>query len=148
MDELYRYSERVVRAAIERLPDGRYEAEDVLEPVDGVLVLRAAVTIAGDEITIDFKGTSPQHEGNLNCPLAVTRSACYFVVRCLAEPDLPSSGGAYAPVHVTAPEGSVSTRWRRLRSSPGTRRRRAVSSTLSSPLSARRSRCRLRVRGR
>ncbi len=107
MDELYRYSERVVRAAIERLPDGRYEAEDELEPVDGVLVLRAAVTIAGDEITIDFTGTSPQHEGNLNCPLAVTRSACYFVVRCLAEPDLPSSGGAYAPVHVTAPEGTV-----------------------------------------
>ena len=49
----------------------------------------------------------PQHEGNLNCPLAVTRSACYFVVRCLTEPDLPSSGGAYAPVHVTAPAGSL-----------------------------------------
>jgi N-methylhydantoinase B len=37
----------------------------------------------------------------------VTRSACYFVVRCLTEPDLPSSGGAYAPVHVTAPAGSL-----------------------------------------
>ena len=65
------------------------------------------MTIAGDEIEIDFAGTSPQHEGNLNCPLAVTRSACYFVVRCLTEPDLPSSGGAYAPVHVTAPAGSL-----------------------------------------
>ena len=107
MDELYRYSERVVRAAIARLPDGRYEARDVLEPLEGSLEIKVAVTIAGDEIEIDFAGTSPQHEGNLNCPLAVTRSACYFVVRCLTEPDLPSSGGAYAPVHVTAPTGSL-----------------------------------------
>jgi N-methylhydantoinase B len=107
MDELYRYSERVVRAAIERLPDGRYEARDVVEPVEGSLEIAVAVTIAGDEIEIDFAGTSPQYEGNLNCPLAVTRSACYFVVRCLTEPDLPSSGGAYAPVHVTAPDGTL-----------------------------------------
>ena len=76
----------------------RYEAHDALEPATGELEIRVAVTIAGDEIEIDFAGTSPQHEGNLNCPLAVTRSACYFVVRCLTKPDLPSSGGAYAPV--------------------------------------------------
>jgi N-methylhydantoinase B len=107
MNELYEYSERVVRAAITRLPDGRYEAFDALEPVDGELEIRAAVTVAGEEIEIDFRGTSPQHEGNLNCPLAVTRSACYFVVRCLTEPDLPSSGGAYAPVQVRAPAGSL-----------------------------------------
>ncbi len=107
MDELYDYSERVVRAAIARLPDGRFEARDRLEPREGSLELCVAVTIAGDEIEIDFAGTSQQHEGNLNCPLAVTRSACYFVVRCLTEPDLPSSGGAYAPVHVTAPAGSL-----------------------------------------
>jgi N-methylhydantoinase B len=43
----------------------------------------------------------------MNCPPAVTRSACYFVVRCLTAPDLPSSGGAYAPVTVLAPEGSL-----------------------------------------
>ncbi|MET0938312.1 MAG: hydantoinase B/oxoprolinase family protein, partial [Gaiellaceae bacterium] len=87
--------------------DGRYEARDTLEPAAGALKLRVAVTIAGDEVEIDFAGTSTQHEGNLNCPLAVTRSACYFVVRCLTEPDLPSSGGAYAPVRVKAPAGSL-----------------------------------------
>ncbi|PWU18619.1 MAG: 5-oxoprolinase [Candidatus Rokuibacteriota bacterium] len=107
MAALHAYSERLVRAAIARLPDGRYEAEDVLEPSEGALSIRAAVTIAGDEVEIDFSGTSPQHTGNLNCPLAVTRSACYFVVRCLTEPDLPSSGGAYVPVTVTAPRGSL-----------------------------------------
>jgi len=108
MDELHAYSERVVRAAIARLPDGRYEAEDLLEPAGGgELAIRCAVEIAGDEIRIDFAGTSPQHAGNLNCPLAVTRSACFYVVRCLTEPDLPASGGAFAPVTVTAPEGSL-----------------------------------------
>ncbi len=107
MEELLAYSERVVRAAILELPDGRYEATDELETPDGSLELRAAVTIAGDSIDVDFAGTSPQHAGNLNCPLAVTRSACFYVVRCLAAPDLPASGGAFAPVSVRAPEGCL-----------------------------------------
>jgi N-methylhydantoinase B len=107
MDELLAYSERVVRAAIAELPDGRFEAEDVLEHVDGELVIRAAVVVSGEEIAIDFTGTADQHAGNLNCPLAVTRSAAYFVVRCLTDPDLPASGGAFAPVTVTAPPGSL-----------------------------------------
>jgi N-methylhydantoinase B len=105
MDELYAYSERMVRAAITELPDGRGEAEDLVEAVDGDLRIHCSVEIAGDGIAIDFTGTTPQYDGNLNCPLAVTKSACYFVVRCLTEPDLPASGGAFAPVTVTAPEG-------------------------------------------
>jgi N-methylhydantoinase B len=107
MDELFAYSERVVRAAVAQLPDGRYEAQDVLEATDGELTIRAAVTIAGDEIEIDFAGTSPQHAGNLNAPLAVARSASYFVVRCVTDPDLPASGGAFAPVTVRAPAGCL-----------------------------------------
>jgi N-methylhydantoinase B len=107
MDELHAYSERMVRAAIARLPDGRWSAEDVVEAVDGELPIRATVEVAGEEIRVDFAGTAPQDAGNLNCPLAVTKSACYFVVRCLTEPDLPASGGAFAPVTVTAPEGCL-----------------------------------------
>ena len=108
MDELHHYSERRVRAAVARLPDGRYEAVDLLEPIDGgELAIRAAVTVAGEELEIDFEGTAPQYDGNLNCPLAVTRSACYFVVRCLTDPDVPASGGAFAPVQVRAPEGCL-----------------------------------------
>ena len=107
MAELLAHSERTVRDALSRLPDGRYEGEDALETADGPLELHAAVTIAGSEVAIDFAGTSPQHDGNLNCPLAVTRSACFYVVRCLAAPDLPASGGAFAPVTVRAPEGCL-----------------------------------------
>jgi N-methylhydantoinase B len=107
MGELYAYSERRMRAGIAGLPDGRYEAADVLEAIDGELELRATVTIAGEEIDVDFAGTAPQHDGNLNCPLAVARSACFYVVRMLVDPDLPASGGAFAPVTVRAPEGSL-----------------------------------------
>jgi N-methylhydantoinase B len=107
MAELFAYSERRVRAAIGALPDGSYEASDVLEAREGELEIRAAVTIAGDEVEIDFAGTAAQHGGNLNCPLAVTRSASYFVVRCLTDPDVPASGGAFAPVTVRAPAGSL-----------------------------------------
>jgi len=107
MDELLAYSERVVRAAIRELPDGTYDGEDALELRSGALELRARVTIEGDEVEIDFGGTSPQHDGNLNCPLAVTRSACFYVVRCLTAPDLPASGGAFVPVTVRAPEGCL-----------------------------------------
>lgn len=107
MDELLAYSERVVRAAIRDLPDGRWTAEDALEAPDEMLTIRATVTIEGEAIDIDFAGTAPQHEGNLNCPLAVTRSACFYVVRCLTAPDLPASGGAFAPVTVRAPTGCL-----------------------------------------
>jgi N-methylhydantoinase B len=107
MDELFAYSERRVRTAIAALTAGRYEAADVLEAREGDLELRAAVTVEGDEIVVDFAGTAAQHDGNLNCPLAVTRSATYFAVRCATDPDVPASGGAFVPVHVDAPPGCL-----------------------------------------
>jgi N-methylhydantoinase B len=107
MDELYAYSERMVRAAIAALPDGVWTAEDVVEGVERESTIRTRVEIAGDEIRIDFDGTSAQDSYNLNCPMSVTRSACYFVVRCITVPDLPASGGAFAPVTVVAPRGSL-----------------------------------------
>jgi N-methylhydantoinase B len=107
MEELLAYSERVVRAGIVRLPDGRYEATDVLETAEGELELLVMVTVEGDELEVDFAGTSSQHDGNLNCPLSVTRSATHFVVRCLTDPDVPASAGAFAPVRIAAPPGSL-----------------------------------------
>ena len=107
MDELFAYSERRMRAGIAALPDGRFEAHDVLEAIGGDLEIHATVTVVGDAVEIDFTGTSAQHDGNLNCPLSVARSACFYVVRVLVDPDLPASGGAFAPVTVTAPEGCL-----------------------------------------
>jgi N-methylhydantoinase B len=107
MAELYAYSERRMRAGIDELPDGRFEAAEVLEAPERDLAVHVIVTIDGDAVDIDFDGTVDQHHGNLNCPLAVTRSACYFVVRALVDPDVPASGGAFAPVSVRAPTGCL-----------------------------------------
>jgi N-methylhydantoinase B len=106
-EEVLDYAERRTRACIEALPDGTRNARDVLEGIDGDLELVLAATVHGDSITLDFTGSAPQHPGNLNCPLAVTRSACYFAIRVLTDPDIPASAGAYRPVEVLAPEGSL-----------------------------------------
>src|SRR5947208_14995053 len=89
------------------MEDGERTATDVLEASEGDLELRLTATVDGDAITLDFTGSAAQHEGNLNCPLAVTSSACYFAVRVLTDPDVPPCAGAYRPITVVAPEGSL-----------------------------------------
>jgi N-methylhydantoinase B len=105
--EVLDYAERRTRACLAELDDGERRAEDVLEAREGDLRIVLRATIEGDELTLDFTGTDDQHEGNLNCPEAVTRSACYFAVRVLSDPDIPANAGAYRPIRVIAPEGCL-----------------------------------------
>jgi N-methylhydantoinase B len=110
MAEILAYAERRTRVALAALPDGSYRAEDVLEDDAGGaprdVVLRVEATIEGDRLALDF-ATDPQVEGNLNCPLSVTRSAAFFAVRVLTDPDAPPSAGAYRPIEVRAPAGCL-----------------------------------------
>lgn len=101
------YGERRTRARIGELGDGERRATDVLEAADGDLELRLRATVHREDLELDFTGSARQHEGNLNCPLAVTLSACYFAVRVLTDPDVPPSAGAYRAVRVVAPEGTI-----------------------------------------
>jgi N-methylhydantoinase B len=107
MDAVLDYAERRTRACIAALPDGVREARDVLEAPEGDLVLRLKATVEGERMVLDFTGSAARHEGNLNCPLAVTLSACWFAVKVLTDPDIPPSAGAYRPVEVIVPEGSL-----------------------------------------
>ncbi len=111
MEEILAYAERRTRAALSALPDGSYVAEDVLEDDAGGeprdVTLRVEATIRGDRLRLDFGGTDPQVEGNLNCPLSVTKSAAFFAVRVLTDPDAPPSAGAYRPIEVLAPQGCL-----------------------------------------
>jgi N-methylhydantoinase B len=113
MRETLDYAERRTRARLAELVDGSREARDVLEAAaleDGEapdLELRVRATVAGEELELDFTGSAAQHDGNLNCPLPVTLSACYFALRVLTDPDVPPCEGAYRPLTVTAPEGSI-----------------------------------------
>ena len=107
-ESLLAHGERVVRAAIESIADGRYAFEDRLEVGADGLAIRLAVEVAGDSIHFDFTGTDREtEEASLNAVAAVTRSACYYVVRCLAGTDAPNNEGCYRPVSFTLPQRSV-----------------------------------------
>jgi N-methylhydantoinase B len=108
--EVISYTEKRTREAIRELPDGEYTAEDFMEgdgTTDEDIAIKATVTIKDDSMTIDFAGTSDAVAGNVNCPLPVTRSACYFALRVLLPKDIPANAGTYAPLEIKAPEGSL-----------------------------------------
>ena len=109
-DAVLDYSRERIRAEIATIPDGTYEAEDVLEG-DGVtaedIPIVATLTVDGSEVTVDFAGTAAQVAGNMNAPLAVATSAVYFVVRAVTNPEIQPNQGCYDPITVTASEGSL-----------------------------------------
>ena len=107
MRETNDYAERRTRTRLAELPDGELTARDVLEAAGGDLELKLRATVEGECLTLDFSGSASEHEGNLNCPLAVTTSACIFALRVIADPDVPPCAGAHRPLTVIAPEGSL-----------------------------------------
>ncbi|MFN8174181.1 MAG: hydantoinase B/oxoprolinase family protein [Solirubrobacteraceae bacterium] len=104
------YAARRALEAVAAIPDGRYEASGELEG-DGTgeddIPLRVAVTVEGGRLTVDFAGSAPQVAGNVNCPLAVTRSACCFALRVVLPGDVPVNAGTYAPLRIVAEPGLV-----------------------------------------
>ncbi len=110
MDELQRVAERTMRAELARLPDG---VSEFVDHVDGVgaspepIAIAVRVEIAGEEITIDFTGTSPQVTASVNCPVGMVRAACYCAVRGVVRTEMPNCEGYMKPIHVLAPEGTV-----------------------------------------
>ena len=104
------HAEACMRAGIRGLPDGAYRFRDYLDD-DGVTddPVRIAVEIRvdGDELTVDFAGTGAQVAGPLNARLSAARAAVYYTCKAVIDPDLPTSAGAYRPIRVTAPEGTV-----------------------------------------
>jgi N-methylhydantoinase B len=109
-DEVISYTERRTREVVRNLPDGEYSAEDFMEgdgTVDEDIPIRVKITIREDSMSIDFSGTADAVGGNVNCPLAVTRSACYFALRVLLPGDVPANAGTYAPLDIGAPDGSL-----------------------------------------
>ncbi len=109
MDEIVARSEASMRAAIRAIPDGVYAFEDFLDdygPGTEPLRVAVSVTVAGDGITIDYEGSSPQTPSGMNSYINYTRSYSYAAVKCLTDPLGPMNEGALRPVTVTAPAGS------------------------------------------
>jgi N-methylhydantoinase B len=110
LEEIKDYSERRMRAEITDLPDGTYTYDDVLDD-DGrgneALAIRAAVTVDGDHVSVDFSGSADQTAGAINAVFAVTASATYYAVRCVTDPDIPPNHGCYRPIDIEAPDGTI-----------------------------------------
>jgi len=110
MGGLLDYAERLTRRLISSLPDGTYRFSDRMDD-DGIspepAEITVAITIQGDEVVVDFEGTSPQRRGGINAVYAITLSAVYYVFRALIGLDIPSNSGCLAPIRVVAPQGSL-----------------------------------------
>lgn len=110
MAEIKDYSERRMRTEIDRLPNGVYTFNDVIDD-DGHgnedLRIAVEITVDGDAIAVDFTGTAEQVPGAINAPIAVTTSATYYALRCITDPDIPPNQGCYRPIALTAPEGTL-----------------------------------------
>jgi N-methylhydantoinase B/oxoprolinase/acetone carboxylase alpha subunit len=104
------YTERVMRATIRSIPDGEYVFDDALDD-DGFgnqpVKIQACVRISGDRAVIDFAGSDPQVEGNVNANYAVTLSACLYAFRCLIQDNVLYNAGIARALTVVALEGTV-----------------------------------------
>ena len=108
MTALIDYTERLVRNAISELPDGEAEFTEFNDD-DGVgngpITIHVKVTVKGEEITVNFTGTSPQMGGALHTNYWFTASLSYAALRTVLPADTPNNVGFYRPITVIAPEG-------------------------------------------
>ena len=100
-------SERLVRRAIEALPDGVYSDQVVLDGFQSPLEIVVQLAVRGSGITVDFEGTSPQVPKGINSVLNFTKAFSQYALKCLLVPDSPNNDGSFAPIEVKAPEGSI-----------------------------------------
>ncbi|MGD8514640.1 MAG: hydantoinase B/oxoprolinase family protein [Granulosicoccaceae bacterium] len=110
LQELNDYAERLASDALADLPDGDYRFEDFMDD-DGQgnedLPIRVRLKVSGHTIHVDFTGTAPQVQGNINCPLSVAVAGVYYVFRCLMPAQTPACAGSFRSIHIEAPEGCL-----------------------------------------
>jgi N-methylhydantoinase B len=108
--DLLAYSRRRMLRHLDKMPHGSYTFTDYLDD-DGIteqpIKLQVRVTLGPKQVVFDFAGTSPQTQGNVNTPFAVTLSASYYVLRCVTDPTIPANAGCYEPLIVKAPPGCL-----------------------------------------
>ena len=115
-DDIYARSEAAMRAAIGRIPDGTYVGEvwsdgfpNPLEPTEpqDPLLIRATVTVTGDEMDVSFAGSSAQRPGSFNSVWTFTEAYTLYGLRLILVPEAPNNAGFYRPIRVDCPEGTI-----------------------------------------
>ncbi len=110
IDELLVISESLMREALSIIPHDPVVFEDYLDSdgmTDDPVKIKASIWRKGSDVHVSFEGSSKQRRGNCNAPAAVTKSATYYVFRCLVDPSTPLNSGCYRPMKIHLPEKSV-----------------------------------------
>ena len=108
--ELQQYAESLARSEIEEIPDGNYKFVDY---IDGLgekpdpIKFNVSLKVSGDQVVIDWNGSSPQVKGGINSPLPFTKAAAYTALRSIMSSDIPNCHGYTRPIKIIAPEGSI-----------------------------------------
>lgn len=109
-ESMLAYGERMARQAIRRIPNGVYEAEDIIDG-DGItdeqIPVRVKITVEDETMTLDFTGCAAQRPGPINCAYGALLSACKTVFKAITDPQAPSNEGWFRPYKVIIPEGTV-----------------------------------------
>ena len=107
---LNHYAEQLALSSFKAIPDGEYRFSDVLDD-DGLghanIEIQACLCVNQGKVAIDFKGSSRQVRGNVNCPVSVTAAAVFYVFRCLLPAQAPACAGSFRPISITAESGSL-----------------------------------------
>ncbi|MER9519382.1 hydantoinase B/oxoprolinase family protein [Mesorhizobium sp. M0614] len=115
MDDMIRYTERIVRAEIEKIPDGVYEGADYADSdgiTDAKVWARVKLTVSGSNLHVDFAGSDPQVAGAINSPFANTTAAVYTALQFFLAPDAPPNAGMFAPITLSLPDDCwLNARW-------------------------------------
>jgi len=110
VDALLDYSERLMRAGIRRIPNGRYSFADRLDD-DGVsdlpVTIQVTLTVADESVVADFTGSSPQRAAPINCSVSMTTAIVHYCLVAAIGADIPVNEGCFRAVEVIAPSGTV-----------------------------------------
>jgi 5-oxoprolinase (ATP-hydrolysing) len=106
--EVQARAEAAMREAVAAVPDGTYEGHAELEVLGERLRLGCAITVRGEELTVDWRDVPPQLPiGGMNCTYSYTAAHTVYALKSILTPEIPSNAGCFRPLHVRAPEGSV-----------------------------------------
>jgi N-methylhydantoinase B len=106
-DEIIGRTERAMRQAIRALKPGVYTNEIVSDGFDEPITIRVRCEIRGDELLVDYAGSSPASRRGVNVVMNYTEAYTTYGVKVIVSPDVPNNEGAFRPVRITAPEGSI-----------------------------------------
>ena len=107
IEQILSRSEASMRQTIGELPDGEYADEMTVDGFDQPLTIKCTVRVSGDELTVDFDGTSDQISHPINCVMNYTNAYACYALKCALDPSAPNNEGSFRPITITAPEGCL-----------------------------------------